>query len=139
MRLMIDVMLPMRTRCKHVIETLGDLGPPALQHDHLVSLLRAAGAKAAVVLGKNGEIDFWDRVVPALREAGVGCVTMSIGGWGVRELTFVYFLGAAGVTAEAALSLSVAFGLLRMVVGVIGGIAWVLLNEDHFRVDAISA
>lgn len=33
MRLMIDVMLPMRTRCKHVIETLGDLGPPALQHD----------------------------------------------------------------------------------------------------------
>lgn len=33
MRLMIDVMLPMRTRCKYVIETLGDLGPPSLQHD----------------------------------------------------------------------------------------------------------
>ncbi len=33
LRLMIDVMLPMRTRCKHVVETLGDLGPPALQHD----------------------------------------------------------------------------------------------------------
>jgi DNA-binding transcriptional regulator LsrR (DeoR family) len=33
MRQMIDVMLPMRTRCKFVIETLGDLGPPALQHD----------------------------------------------------------------------------------------------------------
>lgn len=32
MRTMIDVMLPMRTRCKHVIETLGDLGPPSLQH-----------------------------------------------------------------------------------------------------------
>lgn len=33
LRLMIDVMLPMRTKCKHVIETLGDLGPPSLQHD----------------------------------------------------------------------------------------------------------
>jgi DNA-binding transcriptional regulator LsrR (DeoR family) len=33
MRIMIDVMLPMRTRCKHVVETLGDLGPPSLQHD----------------------------------------------------------------------------------------------------------
>lgn len=32
MRTMIDTMLPMRTRCKHVIETLGDLGPPSLQH-----------------------------------------------------------------------------------------------------------
>lgn len=33
MRLMVDVMLPMRTRCSYVIETLGDLGPPSLQHD----------------------------------------------------------------------------------------------------------
>jgi len=69
----------------------------------------------------------------------VAMVPMSIGGWGVRELTFVYFLGTAGVSAEAALSLSVAFGLLRMFVGAIGGAAWALLNEDHFRVDATSA
>lgn len=68
----------------------------------------------------------------------VAMVPMSIGGWGVRELTFVYFLGTAGVSAEAALSLSVAFGLLRIFVGAIGGIAWVVLNEDHFRVDAAS-
>ena len=68
----------------------------------------------------------------------VAMVPMSIGGWGVRELTFVYFLGTAGVSAESALSLSVAFGLLRMFVGAIGGMAWVLLNEDHFRVDAAS-
>lgn len=66
----------------------------------------------------------------------VAMVPMSIGGWGVRELTFVYFLGTAGVSAEAALSLSVAFGLLRIFVGAIGGAAWALLNEDHFRVDA---
>lgn len=69
----------------------------------------------------------------------VAMVPMSIGGWGVRELTFVYFLGTAGVSAEAALTLSVAFGLLRIFVGAIGGAAWAFLNEDHFRVDAASA
>ena len=61
---------------------------------------------------------------------------VSLGGWGVRELTFVYSLGAAGVGAEAALSLSIAFGLLRVVVGAIGGVTWVVMNDDHFRVDA---
>ena len=66
----------------------------------------------------------------------VAMVPMSIGGWGVRELTFVYFLGTAGVSAEAALSLSVAFGLLRIFLGAIGGATWALLNEHHFRVDA---
>ena len=66
----------------------------------------------------------------------VAMVPISLGGWGVRELTFVYFLGTAGVSAEAALSLSIAFGLLRIFVGAIGGIIWVLISEDHFRVDA---
>jgi glycosyltransferase 2 family protein len=66
----------------------------------------------------------------------VAMVPMSIGGWGVRELSFVYFLGTAGVSAEAALSLSVAFGLLRIFLGALGGATWALLSEDHFRVDA---
>ena len=65
----------------------------------------------------------------------VAMVPVSIGGWGVRELTFVYFLGAARVSGEAALSLSVAFGLLRIFVGIIGGLAWVLLKQNQFRVD----
>lgn len=66
-------------------------------------------------------------------------VPISFGGWGVRELSFVYFLGTAGVSAEEALSLSIAFGLLRVVVGAAGGVTWALLNDDHYRVDAPSA
>jgi uncharacterized protein (TIRG00374 family) len=69
----------------------------------------------------------------------VAMVPISVGGWGVRELTFVYFLGSAGISAEAALSLSVAFGLLRILIGAVGGAAWLFLNEDHFRVDAPTA
>ena len=63
---------------------------------------------------------------------------ISLGGWGLRELTFVYLLGTAGVSAEAALSLSIAFGLLRVVVGALGGATWVLMSEDYFRLDAPS-
>ncbi len=64
---------------------------------------------------------------------------ISLGGWGVRELTFVYFLGTAGVSSEAAVSLSIVFGLLRVVVGAIGGVTWALINDNHFRVDPSSA
>lgn len=66
----------------------------------------------------------------------IAMVPVSFGGWGVRELSFVYLLGTAGVSGEAALSLSVAFGLLRIVVGAIGGVAWALIGDHHYRVDA---
>lgn len=65
----------------------------------------------------------------------IAMLPVSFGGWGARELSFIYLLGAAGIGAPAALSLSVAFGLMRVLIGVIGGIAWVCVNGDHFRVD----
>jgi fatty-acyl-CoA synthase len=46
---------------------------PMLRPEHVVALLTAAGAKVAVVLGENRDIDIWNMIVPALREAG--CVT----------------------------------------------------------------
>ncbi len=61
---------------------------------------------------------------------------ISLGGWGMRELTFLYFFGAVGVGADAALSLSIAFGLLRAIIGAIGGVTWVAMNDDHYRIDA---
>lgn len=33
LRLMVEALLPLRTRCENVVETLGDLGPPDLQHE----------------------------------------------------------------------------------------------------------
>ena len=64
----------------------------------------------------------------------IAMVPVSVGGWGVREVTLIYVLGTAGVDATAALSLSMAFGLLRIFVGAFGGLAWVVMNETHFRV-----
>jgi uncharacterized membrane protein YbhN (UPF0104 family) len=68
----------------------------------------------------------------------IAMVPISIGGFGARELTFVYFLGIAGISAEAALSLSIAFGLLRVAIGAVGGITWSLMSDHHYRVDAPS-
>ncbi|WP_415853676.1 sugar-binding transcriptional regulator [Sinomonas sp. G460-2] len=43
LRLMVDALLPLRTRCERVVETLGDLGPPRLQHDAARSTQQFAG------------------------------------------------------------------------------------------------
>lgn len=42
---------------------------PTLSPDHVVGLLRASGARIAVVLGDNGDIDIWSKLVPALRQS----------------------------------------------------------------------
>lgn len=43
---------------------------PMLAPGHVVELLRAANAKIAIVLGDNGDLEIWAKLVPALREAG---------------------------------------------------------------------
>lgn len=42
LRLMVDALQPLRTRTEHVVEMLGDLGPPDLQHDAARSTQRLA-------------------------------------------------------------------------------------------------
>lgn len=44
---------------------------PMLAPEHVVSLLRAAGARIAIVLGENGDIDIWSKLAPYLRESGL--------------------------------------------------------------------
>ena len=44
---------------------------PMLAPEHVVSLLRAAGARIAIVLGENGDIDVWSKLAPHLRESGL--------------------------------------------------------------------
>ncbi len=77
-------------------------------------------------------------VSPALL---VAMVPLSIGGWGVREASFVYFLGFAGVAAPAALAISIVFGLTRIIIGAIGGIVWTIARADQYKfaVDAPDA
>jgi glycosyltransferase 2 family protein len=57
---------------------------------------------------------------------GVALVPISIGGWGLRELAVVAFLGAHGLAPERALIFSVCFGLITMISVLPGLIVWLL-------------
>jgi len=54
----------------------------------------------------------------------VSMAPVSFAGWGLREGAMIVGLGLTGVTAADALAVSVAFGLLLIVLGVPGGAFW---------------
>jgi uncharacterized membrane protein YbhN (UPF0104 family) len=59
----------------------------------------------------------------------VVALPISVAGWGVREVSLVTLLGFLGVEREAALLLSVEFGLLSTLVNLSGGVMWLALRE----------
>jgi uncharacterized membrane protein YbhN (UPF0104 family) len=59
-------------------------------------------------------------------------VPISIAGWGVREGVMVVGLGYLGVAAEAALALSILYGLLILAVALPGGVVWVF-KRSHTK------
>jgi len=54
----------------------------------------------------------------------VATLPVSYAGWGLREASMVYFLGAAGVDAEAAFAASVSFGVLLAAASAPGALCW---------------
>lgn len=56
----------------------------------------------------------------------VAAIPVTIGGWGLRELSFVTLLGAVSVEPESAVVISVAFGLMAMAAALIGGLIWLI-------------
>ena len=62
----------------------------------------------------------------------VAMIPISLGSWGVREASVIYFMGWVGVPAAMALSISVIFGILRLVVAAIGGIVWIFARSHHY-------
>jgi hypothetical protein len=55
---------------------------------------------------------------------------VSIGGWGVREGAMVAGLSLIGVTSEAAIAISLVFGLSGTAVSVLGGIVSLMKSPD---------
>jgi uncharacterized protein (TIRG00374 family) len=54
----------------------------------------------------------------------VSMLPISFAGWGVREGAMILGLGVLGISEPDALAVSVAFGLLQLVVGIPGGALW---------------
>ncbi|QIG93341.1 MULTISPECIES: lysylphosphatidylglycerol synthase transmembrane domain-containing protein [unclassified Bradyrhizobium] len=54
---------------------------------------------------------------------------ISIAGWGVREATMALAFGYAGLIANEGVNVSLLFGAVTFVVGVFGGLVWILSPE----------
>ncbi len=78
------------------------------------ALARALGIAA-------GFVDCLVLVPPVILASAI---PVSLAGWGVREGAMVAAFGFIGVAAYQALALSVAFGLVFMVIGIPGGVLW---------------
>ena len=58
---------------------------------------------------------------------------ISIAGWGVREGAMIVAFGAIGVSSEAALILSIQFGLLGTAASLLGAFCWFHAIDDSLR------
>ncbi|MEG3618530.1 lysylphosphatidylglycerol synthase transmembrane domain-containing protein [Magnetovibrio sp. PR-2] len=65
----------------------------------------------------------------------VSAAPISIAGWGVREGVVVFALGAAGVGVNEAIILSLFYGLIHALTGLIGGMVWVMTPHDELDLE----
>jgi len=93
---------------------------------HLISVVTVM--TMAIGLGINVEWSGFLLIIPLVTLMMV--VPISIAGWGVREGVMVVGFGYLGVAPEAALALSILYGLLVLVVALPGGVVWAL-KRNH--------
>lgn len=65
----------------------------------------------------------------------VTAIPVSIAGWGVRESSMVVVFGMVGMPTESAISLSLGFGLVVLLAGLPGGVAWWLMHHEVPQTD----
>ena len=84
------------------------------------------GIVAAYVLGLDLgiELSFPAYVVLVGGATLFAVLPISLGGWGVREVGMVALFGAVGVSPERALTLSVLYGVLPLLISLPGGLSW---------------
>ena len=87
---------------------------------------------AALAWAFHTWVGFWPLYALIPISLLVAMIPITIGSWGVREISVIYFLGWAGVGIAAALSMSVAFGILRLVMAFFGGAVWVVAGSHHY-------
>ena len=88
---------------------------------------------AALAWAFHAWVGFWAFYALIPISLLVAMVPITIGSWGVREISVIFFLGLVGVAAAPALSISVTFGILRLVMAAIGGFVWVLVGSHHYN------
>ncbi len=97
----------------------------------LVVLAASGQALAAVVFfvlaqAIDVELSIWHALLLVPSALLATLIPLSIAGWGLREGAVVALLAFVGMSGEAALSLSLLFGLILLGISLPGGLLWVL-------------
>jgi hypothetical protein len=108
--------------------TVQRVGLPALLYAILAA---ASGAGAAYCISLSLSIDVGVTAMIAIMSfvAFATALPISLAGWGVREVSLVSLLGLLGVDREAALVLSVEFGIINTLMSLPGGLIWLGLRK----------
>lgn len=77
-----------------------------------------------IALGLGLDVGLFESLVLVPAVILLTTVPVSIGGWGLREGLMVVALGLAGIPPDAALSVSILFGLAQIAAGLPGGLLW---------------
>jgi uncharacterized membrane protein YbhN (UPF0104 family) len=77
-----------------------------------------------IAVGLGLDVGLFESLVLVPAVILLSTVPISIGGWGLREGLMVVALGLAGIAADAALSVSILFGLAQIAAGLPGGVLW---------------
>ena len=94
-------------------------------------LSAASGGLAAYCISLSLRIDVGLTAMIAIMSfvTFVTALPISLAGWGVREVSLVSLLGLLGIDREAALVLSVEFGIINTLMSLPGGLIWLGLRH----------
>jgi hypothetical protein len=100
---------------------------------HLMTVMAAWGAAMAA----HAAVDFVHALFLVLPVMLIATIPVSIAGWGVRESAMVLAFSYAGLTEGDGLIVAILFGVVNLVIGVIGGIVWVASGYRRLSVKNI--
>jgi glycosyltransferase 2 family protein len=84
--------------------------------------------RAAIVLCLALALGIWlspiDAFVLAPSALLIAMVPISLAGWGIREVVFIQAFSLAGIVPSQALALSLLYGLVGLITGLLGGGVW---------------
>jgi len=106
--------------------------PASLLFSTLTHLLRVS-TFAAIAAALHSGVNFAALYALVPISLLVAMVPIAVGSWGVREASMIFFLGRVGVPAAMALSISVTYGILALIVDAIGGPVWVFARSHHYE------
>jgi glycosyltransferase 2 family protein len=94
-------------------------------------LSAASGGLAAYCISLSLDIEVGPTAMIAIMSfvTFITALPISVAGWGVREVSLVSLLGLLGIDREAALILSVEFGIINTLMSLPGGLIWLGLRH----------